>query len=98
METNTFLSILLIFSTLTGLVVEVIKNTFLKEDFKKYNILALIVAMVIGIIGTFVYLLINNYPIDLNGLVTAIIMGLLSALSSMIGYDKVKQLIEQLEE
>lgn len=98
METSTFLTLLFIFSTLTGLVVEVIKNNFLNENYKKYNLVALIVAMVIGVIGTLLYFLINNCPIDLNGLVSAVLMGLFSALSSMIGFDKVKQFIEQLAE
>ena len=98
METEAFLTLLFIFSTLTGLVVEVIKKNYINEDYKKYNLIALIVAMVIGVFGTLLYFLINKCPIDLNGLISAILMGLFSALSSMIGFDKVKQFIEQLAE
>lgn len=82
------------FATLTGLVVEVIKK-FIPND-KNYNLTAIITGMVVGVLGTSVYYILCNIDFNVQNLVCALCMGLSCSLSAMLGYDKVKQLIEQL--
>ena len=64
MNTNTFIMLFAIYSIATGLVVETIKK-LLDEANRKYasNLLAFIVAIVIGTVGTLVYY--QLYGIDL---------------------------------
>lgn len=95
MTINVFVILLFAFSTLTGLIVEGIKKSFLDGQNKKYNLIALVVAMVVGVIGTFLYYYFNKLAIGLDSTIFAILMGLASALVSMVGFDKVKQAIEQ---
>ena len=90
MTSVTFWILLAIFSALTSLVTEGIKNKFLPDMKPKfYSVVALVVALVIGIVGSFLYYMYNYIPIDALNIVTAIVMGFASALASMVGYDKV---------
>ena len=66
-----------------------------KEN-RSYNIIALIVAVVVGFLGTLVYFMAKDQPLDAVNIVFAIIMGITSALVAMTGYDRVVQTIEQL--
>ena len=61
-----------------------------------YNIIALVVALVIGGVGSAVYYQLNAIPFDVNNVIYMILMGLASGLCSMVSYDKLKQCIEQI--
>ena len=61
-----------------------------------YNIIALVVALVIGGAGSAVYYQLNAIPFDVNNVIYMILMGLASGLCSMVSYDKLKQCIEQI--
>lgn len=95
--TNTMFLILLSgFSIITGLVTEGIKNIISDKVNLSYNIVALITAMIIGGCGTAVYYQLNSIPFILNNIIYMILMGLASGLVSMVGFDKVKQMILQI--
>ncbi|MBQ0114008.1 MAG: hypothetical protein KBT03_12835 [Bacteroidales bacterium] len=98
MTVELFLTLLSIFSTLTALIVEAVKK--LVEDKQitiSYNFVALIVALIVGIGGTFAYYYIGKIAITGIECLYAFFMGLASALCSMLGFDKVKQLIDQMK-
>ena len=96
MNTVTFLILLSAFSVLSGLVTEGIKKIASDKANLSYNIVALIVALVIGGIGCGIYYQLNAIPFNTNNVIYMILMGLASGLVSMVGFDKVKQAIEQI--
>ena len=60
-----------------------------------YNIVALIVALVVGVIGCAIYYQFYSLPFNVNNVICMILMGLASGLCSMVGFDKVKQALQQ---
>ena len=96
MTTTTFLMLLSAFSVLSGLVTEGIKKLISDKANMSYNVIALVVALVIGGAGSAVYYQLNAIPFDVNNVIYMILMGLASGLCSMVGYDKLKQCIEQI--
>ena len=95
MNTVTFLILLSAFSVLSSLVTEGIKKIASDKANLSYNIVALIVALVIGGIGCGIYYQLNAIPFNTNNVIYMILMGLASGLTATVGYDKVKQAIEQ---
>ena len=97
MTITTFLILLAGFAAITSVVTEGIKK-LLDGQGVEYasNIVVLIVAVVVGCGGTAMYYV--NYQIPFNALnsVYLALMGVANWLSAMVGYDKVKQAIEQL--
>ena len=96
MTTTTFLMLLSSFSVLSGLVTEGIKKLISDKTNMSYNIIALVVALVIGGVGSAVYYQLNAIPFNLNNIIYLVLMGLASGLCSMVGFDKIKQAIEQI--
>ena len=96
MTTTTFLMLLSSFSVLSGLVTEGIKKLISDKANMSYNIIALVVALVIGGAGSAIYYQLNAIPFDINNVIYMILMGLASGLCSMVGFDKIKQAIEQI--
>ena len=96
MTTTTFLMLLSAFSVLSGLVTEGIKKLISDKANMSYNVIALVVALVIGGAGSAVYYQLNAIPFDVNNVIYMILMGLASGLCSMVSYDKLKQCIEQI--
>ena len=96
MTTTTFLMLLSAFSVLSGLVTEGIKKLISDKANMSYNIIALVVALVIGGAGSAIYYQLNAIPFDINNVIYIILMGLASGLCSMVSYDKLKQCIEQI--
>ena len=96
MNTVTFLILLSAFSVLSSLVTEGIKKIASDKANLSYNIVALIVALVIGGIGCGIYYQLNAIPFNTNNIIYIVLMGLASGLVSMVGFDKVKQAIEQI--
>lgn len=97
MTPQLFLILLAGFSALSSLVMEGIKKSFLSSKNVSYNVIALIIALIIGTSGTFIYYQLNTININTNNILYAILMGLASGLVSMIGYDKVKQTLDELK-
>ena len=96
MNTTMFLILLSSFSVLSSLVTEGIKNITTDKVNLSYNIVALITALIIGGGGTAVYYQLNAIPFTVNNVIYAVLMGLASGLTATVGYDKVKQAIEQI--
>ena len=86
MNTNTFIMLFAIYSIATGLVVETIKK-----------LLDFIVAIVIGTVGTLVYYQLYGIAFDVNNIICAVLLGILSGIGAMVGFDKVKQFIGQIK-
>ena len=97
MTITTFLVLLAGLAAVTAVVTEGIKK-FLDGQGVQYasNIVVLVVALIVGCGGTAIYYV--NYQIPFNTLnsVYIAIMGIANWLSAMVGYDKVKQAVEQL--
>ena len=84
-------------ATLTSLVVEGIKK-LLDEKGKTYspNLLAVIVSVIFTIIVSVLYIVYAGIAITPQVIVSCIALMIFSFLSATVGYDKIKQLIEQL--
>lgn len=98
MNTNTFIMLFAIYSIATGLVVEAIKK-LLDEANRKYasNLLAFIVAIVIGTAGTLVYYQLYGIAFDSKQYYLCSATRDLSGVGAMVGFDKVKQFIGQIK-
>lgn len=95
MTTNTFLMLLSVFSALSGLITEAVKKLFNQNTKLPCNFIALIAALIVGCAGTAVYYQLNGLCFNENNIINMVLMGLASGLISMVGFDKVKQIIEQ---
>ena len=97
MTVTLFVFLLTFYAALTTVITEGIKNTFMVDaETKWFSLVALIVALIVGIVGTFVFYLYNHAPINLENVISAILLGLASALTSMVGYDKVHDVLKML--
>lgn len=96
MDTTTFLMLLASFSTITGLVVECIKKIVTDKANISYNLTALIVALIVGVIGCGIYYQLNAINFTINNIIYMILMGFASSLVSTLGYDKIKQCVLQI--
>ncbi|MCR2050661.1 hypothetical protein NSB25_25850 [Acetatifactor muris] len=96
MTTTTFLILLSGFSIISSLVTEGIKNIATDKVNLSYNIIALVTALIVGGAGTAIYYQFNDLPFTSNSITYIILMGLASGLTSMVGFDKVKQAIDQI--
>lgn len=96
MQVNLFLILLLFFATLSGLITEGIKKLIDDKKNFSYNIIALAVSLIVGGIGCTIYYQLSSIPFTINNIIYIVLMGLASGLCSMVGYDKIKQTVEQL--
>lgn len=96
MTVTMFLMLLSAFSVISGLVTECIKKLVNDKLNLSWNVTALVVALIIGSCGCFIYYQLSAIAFTLNNIIYAILMGLASGLVSMIGYDKVKQAVLQI--
>lgn len=91
-----FLALLFGFSVITGLIVEAIKKFVNDKENVSYNIIALVVALIVGIAGCAIYYQFAAITYTTNNIVCMGLMGISSALVAMVGYDKVCQAITQI--
>lgn len=96
MDINIFLILLFSFSVISGLFTECVKKFINDKANLSYNIIALCIALIVGVCGTGVYYQLNNIPFETNNVIYMVLLGLASGLCSMLGYDKVKQTIVQI--
>lgn len=96
MTTTMFLFLLSAFSVLSSLVTEGVKRFVNDKVNMPMNIVALVVALIVGAGGTAIYYQLSSIPFSINNIVYMILMGLASGLVSMVGFDKVKQAIMQI--
>ena len=90
-----FLMLLAAFSSISGLITEGIKKLISDKKNLSYNLLALIVALIVGGVGCVIYYQLTGIPYTTNNIIYIVLMGFASGLSSMVGYDKIKQMIQQ---
>ena len=90
---DVFLTGILILSAISSIITQIIKKAGVKLP---SNVLAFIVALFVGIIGNTSSTLVAGAEVTLITAVDGIIIGIACAITSMVGYDKVKQCIEQL--
>ena len=86
--------ILLLCSTITGLVVEAIKKMV---EITKPNIVAAIVSIIVGILIPIGYVLIMHISFSTETILYIVSIVVLSWLVSMLGYDKVIQSLLQVK-
>lgn len=95
MTATSFIILVSAYAAINSLVVEALKQLIPEDKIKSYNLLAMISAIIIGIAGTFIFYQFNSIALSVNNVICAVLLGLASGLSSMVGYDKVKQTILQ---
>lgn len=95
MTTTTFLMLLSAFSVISSLVTEATKKLISDKANLSYNLIALITALIIGCGGCAIYYQLNGILLTTNNIIHMVLMSLASGLVSMVGYDKVKQTVEQ---
>ena len=96
MDTITFLMLLFTFSVISGLFTESVKKLMNDKTNFSYNLVALCISLVVGIVGTWIYYQLNNIVLNTNNVIYMALLGLASGICSMLGYDKVKQTIIQI--
>lgn len=99
MTVTLFITILTIGAAVTSLLTEAIKKfyTNAKKEYSS-NVIALVNAVVVGAGGTAVCYMLMNVPWTVNNVICMVLMAFAVWVGSMIGYDKVIQLIKQLTE
>ena len=95
MNTTLMISALALISALTSLTVEGIKK--LTGDKYSHNVTAVVVALVLTIVGSILYIVYNNIPVTAQSVITVIVLTYLSFLVATTSFDKVKQLLEQIK-
>lgn len=98
MNMTLFIALLVVFSAITSLCTEATKK-ILNELNVKYatNILVVILSLIVGVAGTGVYYVLFSIEFNAINIVCMPLMGIATAVGSMVGYDKVIQTIEQLK-
>lgn len=96
MDITIFLTLLFSLTAVSGVVTEAIKKLTKDKENRPTNLIALVVGIVVGIGGVHVWAFFGNTGFTSTIIVCSILMGIASALTSMVGYDKIKQLIEQI--
>lgn len=98
MTVNMFLILFIILSTISSLVTEAIKIAFKNANkTPSANLIAIIDGLVVGgggMVAAFIWLSIAFTPASITAIIA---MALGIALGSMVGYDKVIQLLEQIK-
>lgn len=98
MTLTLFLTLIVIFAVAVSLITEAVKK-FLDEAGVKYssNVVVLIVAGIVGVGGTALAYLFLGIPFTPPNIVCIVLMAVAIWVGSMVGYDKVLQMIEQLK-
>lgn len=97
MTVTLFITIVTLGAAVSSLLTEAIKKAYNNAN-KEYsaNVIALINAVVVGGIGTAVVYMLRGIPWTINNIICLILMILVVWIGSMIGYDKVIQLLKQI--
>lgn len=97
MTVTLFITILTLGAGVTSLLTEAIKKAY-DNAHKEYsaNLIALVDAIVVGMGGTAVTYMLLGIPWTVNNIICMVLMAVCVWIGSMIGYDKLVQLIQQL--
>ena len=97
MTVQLFLVMFTIGSAVSSLLTEAIKNVFInKEKEASPNVIAAVDSIVVGVLGTMAYYIINGIEFTVTNIIYMFLMAAAIWVASMVGYDKVMQLIAQL--
>ena len=96
MDVTMFLFLLTAFTVLSSLITEGIKNFIKDKENLPTNIIALIVSLLVGGVGTGVYYVLNGIAFNTNNIIYMILIGLANGLCSMVTYDKFMQGLAQI--
>ena len=98
MNLKAFIILLAVCATVTSLLTQEVKS-FLDAQKIKYasNIVVLVIAMVAGCAGATIYYYIFAVPFTPLNCIMAVFLGLSNWVGTMVGYDKVKQALEQMK-
>lgn len=98
MSLQAFIILLAACATVTSLLTQAVKS-FLEAQKIKYasNVIVLVIAMVVGCAGAMVYYYVFAMPFTVLNCIMAIFLGLANWVGAMVGYDKVKQALEQMK-
>ena len=94
-----FIAMLTIGSAISSLLTEAVKKAYANAH-KEYsaNVIALINAVVVGCGGTAIAYMLMAIPWTINNIICVFLMGIAVWVASMIGYDKVIQMLQQLKD
>jgi len=97
MTVELFLTLLSIFSVISSLITEAIKE-YLKGRAKQYplNMIVLIISMIVGFCGVATFYAVKGIPFTIINVIFMFFMGIANWVVAMVGYDKVKQALDQL--
>lgn len=96
MDVTMFLFLLTAFTILSSLITEGIKNLVKDKENLPTNIVALIVSLLVGSVGTSIYYVLNDIGFNTNNIIYMILIGLANGLCSMVTYDKFMQALTQI--
>lgn len=96
MTVTLFITILTLGAGVTSLLTEAIKKAYENAQ-KEYsaNLIALVDAIVVGMGGTAVNYMLLGIPWTVNNIICMVLMAVCVWIGSMVGYDKLVQLIGQ---
>ncbi len=99
MTVTLFITMLTFGAGISSLLTEAVKKAY-SNAHKEHsaNIVALINAIVVGCGGTAVLYMLKSIPWTVNNIICLILMGVAVWMASMIGYDKIIQLLKQISE
>lgn len=99
MTVTLFVTILTVGALVSGLLTEAIKKAYAnaKKDYSA-NVIALINAVVVGGGGTAVTYMLLGVSWEVNNIICMALMVVCVWIGSMVGYDKIIQLIKQIAE
>ena len=97
MTITLFISMLTFGAGITSLLTEAIKKAYANAH-KEYsaNVIALVNALVVGCGGTAIAYMLLGIDWTVNNIICLVLMGVSVWIASMIGYDKIIQLLKQL--
>jgi hypothetical protein len=96
MTVEIFMILLTFFSTLTSLATEAVKKALDGTEVKlPSNIIALLASVLVAGFGMSIFYVLNDYDWNAVNIVSIALMMLANWLGSMLGYDKIKQIITQ---
>jgi len=98
MTITLFVTLFTVGATLAGLFTEAIKKAYQNAG-KQYsaNIIALIDSVVVGGLGTAAAYMLMGIPWTVNNVICLLLMMVVVWLASMLGYDKIAQMLEQIK-
>ena len=99
MTVTLFITMLTFGAGVSSLLTEAVKKAYANAH-KEYsaNIVALINAIVVGCGGTAVLYMLRSIPWTVNNIICLVLMGVAVWMASMVGYDKIIQLLKQISE